>query len=308
MLPQVTAKIKWSVNGRTVAGGHGQGDASNQLHFPFGLHIDDDGSLVVADTDNHRIMRWEPNATQGEIMAVSKGTRNGNDRLNRPLAVLIDRRNDYLIVSEEGNRRVTRWPLNQSRQNGNEGAMILLKQCSFGLALDDEGSLYVSDFERGEVRRYSRRHGSEGVLVAGGHGRGAALNQLDSPRQIFVDGDRSIFVADSGNHRVVKWTKGAREGVVMAGGQGQGDGLGQLHRPSGIFVDRMGSVYVADQLNHRVMRWSNGAKEGEVVAGGNGQGSRSDQFNLPVGVSMDNQGNLYVIDCNNDRVQCFTLQ
>ena len=291
-----------------MAGGHGQGHASNQLHYPFGFDIDDDGSLFVADRNNHRIIRWEPNATQGEIIARSKGRGGRTDHLVLPVAVLLDRMRDRLIISERGIRRVIRWPLNRNGQNGGDAKVIVSNIESFGLAMDDEGSLYVSNFERNEVRRYGRRDGKKGVLVAGGHGQGAALNQLDSPRQIFVDADRSVFVADCGNHRVVKWTKGAKEGLVVAGGQGRGDGFGQLHRPSGIFVDRLGSVYVADQWNHRVMRWSSGAKEGEVVAGGNGQGSRSNQFNLPVGVSLDNQGNVYVIDCKNNRVQRFALQ
>ena len=78
--------------------------------------------------------------------------------------------------------------------------------------------------------------------MAGGYGKGPALNQLDGPRQIFVDADHSVYVSDKNNHRVVKWMKGAREGVVVAGGHGEGDSLRRLRRPSGIFVDRTGSV------------------------------------------------------------------
>ena len=40
------------------------------------------------------------------------------------------------------------------------------------------------------------RDGREGVLVAGGHGKGAAFNQLNYPRQIFVDADHSVYVSD----------------------------------------------------------------------------------------------------------------
>ena len=71
------------MSGRTVAGGHRQGDAFNQLHFPFGLDIDDDGSLVVAETNNHRIVRWKPRATQGEILARGKRKGNGSDQPKR---------------------------------------------------------------------------------------------------------------------------------------------------------------------------------------------------------------------------------
>ena len=119
--------------------------------------------------------------------------------------------------------------------------------------MDDKGSLYVSDSERNEVRRYGDQDAREGVVVAGGNGPGPALNQLACPRNIFVDTDHSVYVSDFNNHRVVKWAKGAKEGLLVAGGQGQGRKEGQLSFPSGIFVDRMGSVYVADQGNDRVM-------------------------------------------------------
>ena len=55
---------------------------------------------------------------------------------------------------------------------------------SYGFATDDEGSLYVSDYKRHEVRRYARGDRT-GVVVAGGNGQGAASNQLNGPRNIF---------------------------------------------------------------------------------------------------------------------------
>ena len=70
--------------------------------------------------------------------------------------------------------------------------------------------------------------------MAGGHGQGTALNQLNSPRQILVDTDRSVYVSDSWNHRVMKWMGGAKDGVVVAGGQGEGNSLAQLSCPCGI--------------------------------------------------------------------------
>jgi hypothetical protein len=62
-------------------------------------------------------------------------------------------------------------------------------------------------------------------IVSGGNGQGNHCNQLNDPRYIFVDEDHSVYVSDCGNHRVVKWMKGAKEGIIVAGGQGQGDSL-----------------------------------------------------------------------------------
>ena len=225
---QIIDETRWSTNGRTVAGGHGQGDALNQLNYPYDLDIDDDGSVFIADMNNHRIVRWKPDATQCEIVAGGRGRGYRTYQLNQTVAVLLDRVNDCLIISDAGNQRVMRWSLQKNKQNGGKGEVIISNIRCLGLAMDGKGSLYVSDWEKDEVRRYGRADGRDGVIVAGGNGKGAALNQLDRPRQIFVDADLSVYVADTYNHRVMEWTRGAREGVVVAGGRGQGDSLVQL--------------------------------------------------------------------------------
>ena len=210
------------MNGRTVAGGHGQGHRLNQLNSPFGLDIDHSGTLFMADMKNHRIMRWEPNATVGKIIIGYKGQGNRIDQLDRPVTVLINRMNDRLIISDWGNQRIIRWSLDQHTQNHVEGTLIISNITCFGLVLDNEGSLYVSDYGKHEVRRYGPGDGRKGVIVAGGNGQGSALNQLDSPRNIFVDDEHSIFVSERDNHRVMKWPRNAREGIVVAGGRGEG--------------------------------------------------------------------------------------
>ena len=306
---QRTDKITWPKNGRIVAGGHGQGEAAYQLQLPSGLDIHDDGTLFIADTENHRIVRWKPKATQGKIIVGDEGQGNRIDQLNGPVAVLIDRVNNCLIVSEEGNRRVMQWSLNPRSQNWIKDKVIISDIRSYGLSIDDGGSLYVSDFEKHEVRRYQRIDKRiVGVVVAGGHGRGVALNQLNGPRQIVVDADQSVYVSDSLNHRVMKWAVGTSEGVVVAGGQGEGDGLAQLSYPRGIAVDWLGLLYVVDHENDRLMRWVQGAKEGEVLLGEEVPEPRNDHLHGPETVALYNQGSLYVLDRMNHRVQHFDLR
>ena len=54
----------------------------------------------------------------------------------------------------------------------------------------------------------------EGTLVCGGKGQGSDLDQLDVPRGIYVTEDRTVYVADSSNNRVMKWRSGDRRGCV----------------------------------------------------------------------------------------------
>ncbi|CAF4450755.1 unnamed protein product, partial [Rotaria magnacalcarata] len=59
----------------------------------------------------------------------------------------------------------------------------------------------------------------EGIIVAGGQGKGCSLAQLDQAYGIFVDTLGTLYVADSGNHRVMRWTQGdKKQGTVIAGG------------------------------------------------------------------------------------------
>ncbi|CAF2047107.1 unnamed protein product, partial [Rotaria magnacalcarata] len=236
ILVNIPANAKWTQNGVTVAGGNGKGDATNQLKHPYGLFVDDDQIVVIADWGNHRIMQWKNGVTtNGQVVAGGNGQGNGLHQLFRPTDVLIDKETDSLIICDWGNARVVRW----SRRSGTTQGEILIDNIyCCGLAMDEQRNLYVSDVGKDEVRRYQLGE-NIGTLVAGGNGKGDGLNQLNWPGYLFVDRDHSVYVSDYYNNRVMKWNKGAKEGIVIAGGQGQGNALTQLNYPQGIFVDTL---------------------------------------------------------------------
>ncbi len=266
------------------------------------MFIDDDQTIYVADTSNHRIMEWKRNTINGQILAGGNSRGNRNDQLNDPTKVIIDKENDSLIICDCTNRRVVRWP----RRNGQSGEILISNIGCRDLIMDNDGYLYVSDCEKHEVRRWKMGE-TEGTIVAGGNGPGSRLDQLNYPQYIFIDEDHSVYVSDYHNHRVMKWMKGAKEGIVVAGGQGEGNGLRQLSSPGGIIVDQFGSVYVVDASNNRVMRWLKGAQEGTIAVGGNGQGNQPNQLYIPFDLSFDLENNLYVVDYGNNRVQRFDV-
>ncbi|CAF2072459.1 unnamed protein product, partial [Rotaria magnacalcarata] len=175
----------------------------------------------------------------GQVVAGGNGAGNGLNQLRSPTDVLIDKETDSLIICDNGNHRVVRW----SRRSGTTQGEILIDTIGcFELAMDEQRYLYVSDYLKGEVRRY--KFGENiGTLVAGGNGQGGGLNQLSGPRDLFVDRQQNVYVSDTNNYRVMKWNKGAKEGIVVAGGQGYGSALTQLYHPHGLFVDTLGTVY-----------------------------------------------------------------
>jgi sugar lactone lactonase YvrE len=305
VIPDITPNARWTQNGVTVAGSHDKGNATNQLDWPQGLFVDDDNQIIIiADFLNNRIVQWKMGDTNGQVVAGGRDAGNRLDQLNHPIDVLLDKQTNSLIICDHWNFRVVQW----SRCNGTTQGEILLDNIyCWGLAIDDQRNLYISDYRENEVRRYQMGH-KNGTLVAGGYGNGAGLNQLNEPHYIFVDHQQTVYVSDRNNHRVMKWNKGAIEGTVIAGGQGEGNALTQLHRPNGLFVDTLGTLYVADYLNHRVMRWTKGATQGTVIAGGNDRGQGTNQLNRPLGLSFDRHGNIYVVDSMNHRIQQFLIQ
>ncbi|CAF0764606.1 unnamed protein product [Adineta steineri] len=292
---------KWKQNAITVAGGNGQGQKLNQFNKPIGIFIDEKKNIFIADRSNYRLIEWKYNAKEGQIIVGGNEEGNPMDQLSYPGDVIVNREDHSIIIADQGNGRVIRW-MNQYQQ------ILINNIFCYGLAMDKHGFLYVSDYNKNEVRRWKMgEYNNEGVIVAGGNGIGNQLNQLNYPTFISVDEDQSVYVSDSNNHRVMKWRKDAKEGIAVAGGNDQEGNMNQLSCPHGIIIDHSGQIYVADSGNHRIMRWCEGKEEGEIVVGGNGGGNQPNQLNSPRGLCFDDEGNLYVVDDCNRRIQKFEI-
>jgi len=82
----------------------------------------------------------------------------------------------------------------------------------------------------------------------GGEDGQAPKRQLNQPKDLFVDANDQIYIADTGNHRIVHLDENGvfvRELTVPES---------PLKSPSGVFVDGKGDIYVADTGNNRVVR------------------------------------------------------
>ncbi|CAF4565936.1 unnamed protein product, partial [Rotaria socialis] len=189
----IPADAKWSQNGWTVSGRNGKGGATNQLNYPYGLFVDDDQTVVIADYWNNRIIQWKNgDTTNGQVVAGGNGQGNGLNQFQWPTDVLIDKDTDSLIICDHGNRRVVRW----SRRSGTTQGEILIDNIyCWGLAMDEQRYLYVSDREKHEVRRYQLGE-KNGTLVASGNGQCCGLNQFSNPTYLFVDRQQNLYVSD----------------------------------------------------------------------------------------------------------------
>jgi sugar lactone lactonase YvrE len=299
----ITSNTKWKQKGITIAGGNKRGSQSNQLAYPKGIYVDDDQTIYIADTENHRIMEWKRDAKNGKVVAGGNRQGNANNQLNQPAAVIVDKKTDSLIICDYGNRRLVRW----SRRNAVGGTILIIETYCHGLAMDDKEYLYIVDKKKHEVKRW-RIGDAIGIIVAGEKGAGTSNNQLNTPTHIFVDQNYSIYVSDFRNNRVMKWEQDAKEGVAVADENNRMNWWIKFQWPAGVIVDHLGHVYVAETVfNSRITRWLKGTSQGSIILGENGIGSEPNQFDGLEGLSFDEEGSIYVADSNNDRIQKFYI-
>jgi serine/threonine protein kinase, bacterial len=139
----------------------------------------------------------------------------------------------------------------------------------FGIAIDSNDNLYVSDYGNNEIRKITPAGvvttlaGSTKGGSANGAGNSASFNL---PAGIAVDSNDNLYVADRGNNEIRKITSA---GVVstLAGStkSGSADGTGasaSFNSPFGVAVDKNGNVYVADTVNNEIREVS---PAGDVV-------------------------------------------
>ena len=173
-----------------------------------------------------------------------------------------------------------------------------------GIALDGDGWVYATDEHENVVRRYDPEgiaphpggDSSEEWLESWGV-TGSAPGQLDGPSGIAFDANDILYVVESRNHRVQKFTK---DGQYISGFGGRGTGDGEFDRPWGITIDRDGYVYVVDWGNNRIQKFS--ADGGYVMSFGTSFGG---ELNHPANVAVDSEGDVYVTDFGNRRVQVY---
>ena len=83
--------------------------------------------------------------------------------------------------------------------------------------------------------------------------RGAGAGQFSGPHGIEVDDDGDVYVVDTGNNRIQKFTS---DGVFLMKWGTFGTGPGQFDHPHGIGIGPKGNLYVAETGNNRVQKFT----------------------------------------------------
>ena len=121
---------------------------------------------------------------------------------------------------------------------------------------------------------------------------GSEPGQFQSPREVAVAADGSLYVADLMNHRIQHLSPSGQVlqvwGTYASIAAGAAPG-GTFNEPWGVAVGPDGSVYVADTWNYRIQKFT---ADGQFVSmwGYFGQGDTPDAFYGPRGIAVDAKG------------------
>lgn len=250
-----------------------------RFNTPTSIAIDSLGNFVVADAANHTIRR----ITSGGVVTTIAGQAGAGG---------------YLDATGSA-----------ARFNGPSA-----------VAVDSAGNVYVADTYNQVIRLIS----PSGVVttlaglanVSGSVDGIGTIARFAFPSGIAVDGNGTVFVADTGNNLIRRIAFGSNVTTLAgtAGQSGSTNGFGPLARfsfPTGIALGAGGILYVADASNHMIRRVSATGDvttlAGAGIAGSTDANQLLARFNQPYGVAVDSAGNVFVADTLNHTIRKIAL-
>ncbi len=258
-----------------------------------------------------------------------------------PKQTVLDSSGDLYVI-DTGNNRVLFFPSGSmtatrvygqggsfsSNTSNNGGVSANSLNSPVSLALDNNGNLYVADTSNNRVLYYpagsttaTRVYGQAASFIStASNNGGISANSLSSPGGINLDTSGNLYVADTGNNRLLYYPAGSTTATRVYGqaasfisntSNNGGISANSLKAPRGVTLDNNGNLYVADTSNNRVLYYSAGSTTATLVYGQRGSftsastGVTTTNLNSPYTASIDSNGDLYISDLNNNRVLFF---
>ena len=255
---------------------------------PWGIAFGKNGMWAVADCTNRCVYIFN-----GENQLIRKfgSSGSGNGQFGYPEGVAFDS-DDHLYVVDHSNHRVQKFTT--------DGKYLLQFGCErngngklnypSGLAVHNH-KVYVADCSNHHISVFQTDGKFHHTIGSG---------QLGNPRDVTVNGNNQLLVADNAHHCIYTFTL---DGDYVGKFGTRGTGRSQLDHPYGVAVDLYGFILVADTDNHRVSIFD---QNNNFVHCFGSKGSAIGQFQSPYGIAVSANGNVYVSDHSNQRIQVFS--
>lgn len=302
----------------------GGGPLPGNLLKPWGIAVDKDGFVLVADSGYNRIQVFD---RHGALVRILGAPGRSPGEFHRPTAIATDADGD-VYVAEAGNHRIQVLTRTGAfvRMWGSEGSGPGQFRRPAGIAVNAEGHVYVADTYNYRIQVFAndgtflRSWGSKGTAPGQFHDPKALDGTGPGPEGIAVDRNGVVYVTDPWNHRVQVFASDGRylrEWRHLPGPCGQfntPDAIARCKRsyldaPTGIAVDRNGRVFVVNtglSTNMDIFYVQEFTPGGELDRVWGADGSGPGQFEMPAGVAVGEDGSVYVADRGNNRVQKFS--
>ncbi|MBA3488595.1 MAG: serine/threonine protein kinase, partial [Longispora sp.] len=205
--------------------GDGGPATAAHLNYPLGVAVDAHGNVFIADAGNHRIRKIDLHGVITTIAGDGEKDFDGDGgpaiaaQLGFPSAVAVDAHGNVFIADTDNNRIrkidlhgviTTVAGTNLQGFGGDNGpAFAAQLNQPTGIAVDARGSVFVADTGNNRIRKIDP-YGVITTIAGGdqegfdGDGKPATVAQLNGPQAVAVDARGSVFVADTGNHRIRK--------------------------------------------------------------------------------------------------------
>lgn len=208
--------------------------------FAIALHepgLTPDGtSMYIPDLNDHKVKRYSTSsqAFESEIGTGASGPANG--QFAAPYDAEVASNGD-IYVADSGNDRIQIFDSSGSFKEilGSSGTGDGQFDTPYSLYFDADGNLYVADANNHRVQKFDSdgnfvsKFGSENCVGT------PANNEFCTPRELVVDSEGNIFVADTENNRVLKFDPDFNF-LTQIGTGTAGSGNDELHRPQGIGI------------------------------------------------------------------------
>ena len=266
----------------------GKSDLPVPLLNPYGITADGAGRVWVADPGDQTVHYFDAVRNVQEEWRAA-----GNQPFLSPVGVALDRIGGQVYVADSVLAKV--FVLDrQGRMLGSREPPGGFQRPA-GMAVGEDGKLYVVDVLRGVIEVFSRQGGHVATI----HGAGGELGSLSGPTAVAVDAAGRLYVVDSLHFRVE--VIDASGGLVGFIGQ-LGDVPGTFARPRGVAVDSFGHIFISDAAFDNIQIFD---LTGTLLLYWGGSGAAPGKFNLPASLFIDGEDRLYVVDSQNHRVQVF---